>query len=128
VQVNFFAVVRVTKAFMPLIKQYQLNQGGAKATTHARIVILSSLAGLGPGMPIMGAYSASKHAVEAFASSLRHEVAGWGIKVRIRGEPVATCLLHESWTACLRWKYLPLLAWKVLHSLCGEHFLYPPRE
>lgn len=74
-------MIRVTKAFLPSLKRYQLRQGGVKGPTHTRVVIISSLSSLVPGLPIMSAYCASKHAVESFASSLRQEMAGWGIKV-----------------------------------------------
>jgi short-subunit dehydrogenase len=83
-QVNFFAVLAVTKAFLPSIKRFQLSHGGMKGPTHARIVMVTSLSSLFPGLPIMSAYCASKHAVESFTGSLRHEMAGWGIEVSKR--------------------------------------------
>jgi short-subunit dehydrogenase len=46
--------------------------------------MVTSLASLFPGLPIMSAYCASKHAVESFTGSLRHEMAGWGIEVSKR--------------------------------------------
>ncbi len=69
-EVNFFSVVQVTKACLPLLKQSQ-----------GRIIVLSSVAGLASA-PLMSAYSASKHAVEAFTTAIRVELAPWGIKVR----------------------------------------------
>jgi hypothetical protein len=73
-EVNFFAVVSVTKTFLPLIKRGK-----------GRIINMSSAAGVACGYPITCAYSASKHAVELFTSSLRQEMKPWGIKVRGRG-------------------------------------------
>ena len=70
-QVNFFSIVAMTKACLPLLKE---SRGG-------RIVNVTSMAGLFYGAPCMSAYSASKHAAEAFTTSLRFEMAGWGIKV-----------------------------------------------
>lgn len=69
-EVNFFGVVSVTKAFLPLIKRCK-----------GRIVVVSSVAGVSCGYPLSAPYSASKHAVELFASSLRQELRAWGIKV-----------------------------------------------
>lgn len=70
-EVNFFSMVAMTKAFIPLLKK----------TENSRIVNVTSLAGLVPGAPMMSAYAASKHAAEAFSNSLRIELEGWGIKV-----------------------------------------------
>ena len=54
------------------------------ALTHAqpdlRIIIVSSIVGLLP-LPGMGGYSASKHAVQAYAEVLRCELRGQGAKV-----------------------------------------------
>lgn len=71
-EVNFFGVVSVTKAFLPLIKRCK-----------GRIVTVSSIAGVSCGYPLSAPYSASKHAVELFTSSLRQELRPWGIKVCI---------------------------------------------
>ena len=68
--VNFFGVVAVTKAFLPLLKR----------NPNSRIINLSSLAGLFAG-PKMTAYCASKHAVEGFAKGLRAELRPWKIHV-----------------------------------------------
>lgn len=69
-EVNFFAVVSVTKAFLPSLKK-----------SKGRIVMMSSAAGVACGYPVTCAYSASKHAVELFASALRQELRPWGITV-----------------------------------------------
>jgi NAD(P)-dependent dehydrogenase (short-subunit alcohol dehydrogenase family) len=69
-EVNFFGVVNVTKAFLPLLKQ----------TKHSRIINLSSVAGFSSG-PMMGAYAASKHAVEGLMKSVRMELKPWNIHV-----------------------------------------------
>jgi NAD(P)-dependent dehydrogenase (short-subunit alcohol dehydrogenase family) len=69
-EVNFFGVVNVTKAFLPLLKQ----------TKHSRIINLSSVAGFSSG-PMMGAYAASKHAVEGLMKSVRAELKPWNIHV-----------------------------------------------
>eukprot|EP00602_Paraphysomonas_sp_CaronLab_P002054 CAMPEP_0185025510 /NCGR_PEP_ID=MMETSP1103-20130426/8436_1 /TAXON_ID=36769 /ORGANISM="Paraphysomonas bandaiensis, Strain Caron Lab Isolate" /LENGTH=269 /DNA_ID=CAMNT_0027558719 /DNA_START=292 /DNA_END=1101 /DNA_ORIENTATION=+ len=69
-EVNFFGVVAVTKAMLPLLKK---NPG-------SRIINLSSLAGLLSGAAI-GPYFASKHAVEGMAKCLREEMKPWNIHV-----------------------------------------------
>ncbi len=62
--INFFGVVRMTRAFLPLLH----------ASPDARIVNLSSLFGLiSPAG--QAAYSASKFAVRGFSNALRHELA-----------------------------------------------------
>jgi len=69
--VNFFAMVSVTKHFLPLLKQ-----------AKGRIINIASLAGV-MQCPCMSAYSASKFAVEAFSDSLRVEMVPFGVKVLI---------------------------------------------
>jgi short-subunit dehydrogenase len=71
-EINFFAVVRMTRAFMPLLK----------AADDARLVYLSSLFGL-IAPPGQTAYSASKFAVRGFANALRHELDGSKIGVTV---------------------------------------------
>lgn len=69
-EVNYFGLVSVTKNCLPLLKR----------TRNSRIINISSVAGKS-GLPMFGAYAASKHAVEGFASSLRQELRPWGIHV-----------------------------------------------
>lgn len=68
--VNVFGVVRVTKAFAPLI----VESGG-------RVVIVSSIAGVLVGLPAYGGYSMTKHAVEAYIDQLTVELGMLGVKV-----------------------------------------------
>jgi NAD(P)-dependent dehydrogenase (short-subunit alcohol dehydrogenase family) len=69
-EVNFFGVVKVTKALLPLLKQCK----------HSRIINISSIAGF-LSAPCMAAYDASKHAVEGYAKALRVEMKAWNIHV-----------------------------------------------
>jgi NAD(P)-dependent dehydrogenase (short-subunit alcohol dehydrogenase family) len=62
-EVNFHAVVRLTRAFLPHLK----------ASDQARIVNMSSLFGL-IAPPGQTAYSAAKFAVRGFSESLRREL------------------------------------------------------
>lgn len=70
--INFYAVVRLTRAFMPLLEK----------SDDARLVFLSSLFGLitPPGQT---AYCASKFAVRGFANSLRNELLDAGSRIGV---------------------------------------------
>jgi len=70
--INFGAVVRLTRAFMPHLK----------ASDDARIVNISSLFGL-ISPPGQTAYSASKFAVRGFSHALRFELAGSNVGVTV---------------------------------------------
>jgi NAD(P)-dependent dehydrogenase (short-subunit alcohol dehydrogenase family) len=65
IDINFWGVVRMTRAFLPLLK----------ASEDARLVNISSLFGL-IAPPGQTAYCASKFAVRGFSESLRHELEG----------------------------------------------------
>lgn len=69
--VNVNGVVRVTRAFIPLI-----------AESRGRIVTTGSIAGI-LSSPGMSAYSMSKHAVEAFTDSLASEMEPLGVGVSV---------------------------------------------
>ena len=70
--INFWGVVRMTRAFLPLLK----------ASEDARIVNLSSIFGV-IAPPGQTAYSASKFAVRGFSNALRHELDGTRIGVTV---------------------------------------------
>lgn len=72
VNINFWGVVRMTRAFLPLLK----------AADEARIVNISSLYGL-IAPPGQTAYAASKFAVRGFSQALRHELAGSSVGVTV---------------------------------------------
>lgn len=69
-EVNVFGLLAFTQAFLP----------GMRERRRGCIVNVSSIAGR-ISTPFMGAYSASKYALEAFSDALRVEVAPFGIKV-----------------------------------------------
>lgn len=71
-EINFWAVVRLTRAFMPLLK----------ASDEARLVNLSSLFGL-ISPPGQTAYAASKFAVRGFSNALRFELQGSNVGVTV---------------------------------------------
>ena len=70
-EVNVVGQVAVTQALLP-----KLRAG------RGRIVFVGSIAGRS-ALPFLGAYAASKHALEAIADSLRVELAPFGIGVVI---------------------------------------------
>ena len=71
-EINCFGLVRVTKAFLPVLRRNRLNRG--------RVVNVASLAGRFT-MPGFVAYCMSKGAVITFSDGLRREAAKWGIEV-----------------------------------------------
>jgi NAD(P)-dependent dehydrogenase (short-subunit alcohol dehydrogenase family) len=71
-EINFWGVVRMTRAFMPLLRK----------SDDARVVNLSSIYGL-ISPPGETSYSASKFAVRGFSNSLRHELAGSNVGVTV---------------------------------------------
>src|SRR5215467_4664786 len=72
-ETNFFGLVEFTKQVLPLMMLQRKEIGG-------RIVNVSSIAGL-MSLPLIGAYSASKHALEAVTDALRMELWNTNIKV-----------------------------------------------
>ncbi|MFJ5224070.1 SDR family NAD(P)-dependent oxidoreductase [Streptomyces sp. NPDC088400] len=71
-ETNFFGAFWVTQAVLPILR--------AQGSGH--IVQISSVGGVA-AFPSLGAYQASKWALEGFSDSLSQEVAGAGIKVTI---------------------------------------------
>jgi NAD(P)-dependent dehydrogenase (short-subunit alcohol dehydrogenase family) len=72
-EVNVIGQVAVTQAVLPLLR---------RAAPASRIVFIGSISGR-LSTPLMGPYGASKHALEAIAESLRHELKPAGIKVSL---------------------------------------------
>jgi len=72
-ETNFFGTMRTVKAVLPLMRQQR----------SGTIINISSLAGLVPGPPFCGMYSASKFALEAYTEHLWREVKPFGIHVSL---------------------------------------------
>ena len=68
--VNVMGTYRVNKQFLPLVEAAQ-----------GRIVNISSETGWQSAAPFNGPYAMSKHAIEAYSTALRRELALLGIKV-----------------------------------------------
>jgi len=67
-ETNVFGVIRVTHAVLPQMRERR----------KGRILMMSSVSGF-VTPPTQGAYSASKHAIEALSNALRHELYPFGI-------------------------------------------------
>ena len=72
-EVNVVGHVAVTRACLPLLRA---------ARPAGRIVFIGSIGGR-IATPLLGPYSASKHAIEAIAETMRHELRGAGIKIAL---------------------------------------------
>jgi short-subunit dehydrogenase len=76
---NFYGTLKVVKTALPMIRE----RGG-------RIINVSSIAGKAT-IPFLGAYSSSKHAVEALTDSLRMELRDSEVEVvKIQPGPIKT--------------------------------------
>ena len=71
-ETNFFGVVRIVNAVLPLMRKQQ----------RGHIINVSSLTGL-TATPFLGIYSASKFALEGYTEALRHEVKPFNIRVSL---------------------------------------------
>src|SRR4051812_28820003 len=70
-EVNVVGQVAVTQAVLPRLR-----------ASRGRVVFVSSVSGR-VSAPFMGAYSASKYALEALADALRLELRPWGVAVSL---------------------------------------------
>ena len=84
-EVNVIGQVAVIQAFLPLLRK-----------GRGRIVNISSISG-GLAAPYMGAYAASKFALEAITDSLRLELRTWGIGVSaVEPGPIDTPIWEKA--------------------------------
>lgn len=78
-EINLFGVHNVTRAFADV-----LGADPDRAGKPGRIIMMSSVGGQN-GMPFVGAYAASKFALEGYSQSLRRELMLYGIDVIVIG-------------------------------------------
>jgi len=71
IEVNLVGQLAVTQAFLPLLRR-----------GHGRIVNVASIGGR-VAVPLIGAYAASKFAIEGLSDSLRRELRPWRIHVAV---------------------------------------------
>jgi NAD(P)-dependent dehydrogenase (short-subunit alcohol dehydrogenase family) len=76
-EINVIGQLAVTRAVLPKLRQ-----------SRGRVVFISSVNGR-MSMPMLGAYSASKFALEAAADAMRMELRPWGLRV-VLVEPAQT--------------------------------------
>ena len=86
-ETNFFGHVDFTKRVLKLMKER--NRSGC------RIVIVSSMAGL-ISLPLIGAYAASKHALEAVFDALRVELWNTSFKIITINPGVINTCIYEN--------------------------------
>ena len=89
-EVNFFGLIDVTKACLPLLgaRKGSNNQG--------KIINISSVSGK-RSYPFIAPYTASKFAVEAFSDSLRRELMIYGVDViLIEPGPIKTAIWDKT--------------------------------
>ncbi|MCA9261815.1 MAG: SDR family oxidoreductase [Planctomycetales bacterium] len=87
-EVNTLGPLRLIQECLPLLRR-----------RRGRIVNISSMNGA-VALPMVGAYSASKFALEALSDSLRIELRPWGIEVSvIRPGQVSTAIFDKARTA-----------------------------
>jgi NAD(P)-dependent dehydrogenase (short-subunit alcohol dehydrogenase family) len=90
-EVNLIGQLIVTQAFLPLLGTDRSMTGGP-----GRIINISSVGGKN-GFPFLGAYAASKHALEGLSETLRRELMLYGIDVIIVGPgAVATSIWEKA--------------------------------
>jgi NAD(P)-dependent dehydrogenase (short-subunit alcohol dehydrogenase family) len=82
--INVFGPIRMMKAVLPHMR----------AQASGRIINISSVFGLVPA-PYMGAYAATKHAIEGYSESVDHEVREHGVRVLLV-EPANTRTAFEA--------------------------------
>lgn len=86
-EVNVFGLVAVTRACLPLLRR----------STSPRIVNVSSVSGRITS-PFVGGYSATKHAVEALTTALRHELLDEGFLVSsVQPGVIESAIWDKTW-------------------------------
>jgi NAD(P)-dependent dehydrogenase (short-subunit alcohol dehydrogenase family) len=89
-RVNLTGVLRVTRAFAPL-----LGATSAPSRTPGRIVNVSSVSGK-IALPFIGGYAASKHGLEGLSEALRRELMLYGIRVIVVNPSWVVTPIHDK--------------------------------
>lgn len=71
-ETNFFGMMRLVNVALPIMR----------AQRDGQIINMSSIAGI-IGVPYLGIYAASKHALEGYTETLRYETRSLGIRVSL---------------------------------------------
>jgi NAD(P)-dependent dehydrogenase (short-subunit alcohol dehydrogenase family) len=99
-EINVIGQMAVTQAVLPRLR-----------TSHGRIVFISSVNGR-LSMPLIGAYAASKFALEAAADALRMELSPWKIPVVV---------IEPAQTDTDMWRTADAMAEELEAGLTPEH-------
>lgn len=92
IEINVIGQVAMTQPMIPLLRR-----------ARGRIVNMSSMAGFS-ATPVMGAYAASKFALEAITDALRLELRPWGIHVAaVEPGEIDTPIWQKSLKAVQTW-------------------------
>ncbi len=87
-RLNYLGPMELIRRALPAMRNRRLERcralchGRCRGRCHGRIVNISSVGGM-MAMPTMGAYSASKFALEGASESLWYELRPWGISVTL---------------------------------------------
>ena len=79
-EVNYFALVELTQAALPLLKESAASAERRTLGVRPMVVNVSSIVGL-RGVPHYGAYGAAKFAVTGISETMRSEFSKYGIDV-----------------------------------------------
>ncbi len=89
-EVNTLGPLRLTQACLPLLRE------GVRRHGRGRVVNVSSLNGT-LALPMVGAYSASKFALEALTDTMRVELRPWGVQLStVRPGQVGTPIFDKA--------------------------------
>jgi short-subunit dehydrogenase len=98
-----FEVNELVNVFAPLDLTQRVIRRWVKSKTRGKIVFLSSVLGV-VSPPMVGAYSATKYAVQAIAEAMQDELRPFGIQVQtINPRPYLTGFNETMVEAAYRW-------------------------
>ncbi|CAJ0878251.1 5271_t:CDS:2 [Entrophospora sp. SA101] len=92
-EMNFMGPIKIVKTLLPYLRQnikYNLRKPQKEQDISPRIIMMTSILGR-TTIPFYGAYSASKHALEAMLDTIRVELLPWKIHISmIESVPLTT--------------------------------------
>ncbi|CAB4384153.1 NAD(P)-binding protein [Rhizophagus irregularis] len=98
-EVNFMGPIKMIKALLPNLRQnikYNMKKPSKDQDIHPRIINITSVLGR-TTVPFYGAFSASKHALEAMLDTIRVELLPWKIHITmIEPGPIKSRLTHPD--------------------------------
>lgn len=118
--VNVYGAYRITRAFAPLLLE-----------SHGRVVNISSLNGI-VANAMIGAYSMSKHAIEAYSDALAGELSRLGVRVSVIepgnfGTDIGRNLMARADTGRLRGSLFET-EWRGTYDVLANFASNPPPE